>query len=290
MKLILSRKGFDSKYGRVPSPVLDGKRPVSFPIPGPGRPLSDCAHLELKESMRHLTATADAAIYHFDPDLARATFARPAGWRAAFGQVGSAQGHLRNQDVGPGDVFLFFGWFRDAYQSGEKWIYPPGAHGAHSFHALFGWLQVGEKLPVDELRPSGLGLHAYLEQHPHWVYRDLEPFKDSANTLYVAASKLKLSGRTTQLPGAGVFTRWSDQLQLTHAGRTRRHWRLPRWIGPAASGKPQLSCHTSPAKWSYDDKHAYLRSNAIGQEFVLQNAPQDELCHWIEQLIQDHTD
>jgi hypothetical protein len=32
VKLILSRKGFDSAAGGVPSPLIDG-RPVSLPIP-----------------------------------------------------------------------------------------------------------------------------------------------------------------------------------------------------------------------------------------------------------------
>jgi hypothetical protein len=32
MKVILSRKGFDSEYGGGPSPILDGKRLVSLPI------------------------------------------------------------------------------------------------------------------------------------------------------------------------------------------------------------------------------------------------------------------
>ncbi|WP_311061003.1 hypothetical protein [Pseudomonas aeruginosa] len=32
MKLIFSRKGFDSSAGGVPSPIVEG-RPISFPIP-----------------------------------------------------------------------------------------------------------------------------------------------------------------------------------------------------------------------------------------------------------------
>ncbi len=32
MKIIISRKGFDSKYGGCPSPII-GNRPISLPIP-----------------------------------------------------------------------------------------------------------------------------------------------------------------------------------------------------------------------------------------------------------------
>ena len=33
MKLILSRKGFDSSYGKVPSPIFPDDRMLSLPIP-----------------------------------------------------------------------------------------------------------------------------------------------------------------------------------------------------------------------------------------------------------------
>ena len=33
VKIVISRKGFDSSYGEVPSPVLPGIGPVSLPIP-----------------------------------------------------------------------------------------------------------------------------------------------------------------------------------------------------------------------------------------------------------------
>ncbi|CAI8922445.1 hypothetical protein EMIT0158MI4_310005 [Burkholderia ambifaria] len=39
------------------------------------------------------------------------------GWRPALGQTGAAQGHLSNNGVGAGDVFLFFGWFRQVEKS-----------------------------------------------------------------------------------------------------------------------------------------------------------------------------
>ena len=42
------------------------------------------------------------------PDIDPQILARTDGWRPLFGQTGWAQGHLRNQNVGPGDLFLFF--------------------------------------------------------------------------------------------------------------------------------------------------------------------------------------
>jgi len=45
------------------------------------------------------------------PALSHSSLPREPGWRPLFGQSGAAQGHLRNQHVNIGDVFLFFGLF-----------------------------------------------------------------------------------------------------------------------------------------------------------------------------------
>lgn len=82
---------------------------------------------------------------HLDPDLQATSVSRQPGWLPSIGQVGAAQQHLAARDVGPGDVFLFFGWFRHAERRGERWAY---VQDAPNIHSLFGWLQVGDVLPV----------------------------------------------------------------------------------------------------------------------------------------------
>ena len=108
MKLILSRKGFDSAAGGCPSALLDG-RPVSFPIPtrqpSPTR-YGDLAG-EIATMVTDLTKgriTADHRC-HLDPDLDAASLPRQPDWRGALGQVSTAQTHLANQRVAPGDLF-----------------------------------------------------------------------------------------------------------------------------------------------------------------------------------------
>ena len=49
---------------------------------------------------------------HLDPDLNPGSIPRDPAWRPVFGQDGPAQGHLRNKGVASGDLFLFFGLFR----------------------------------------------------------------------------------------------------------------------------------------------------------------------------------
>jgi len=45
---------------------------------------------------------------HLDPDLIRDSMPRLNKWRPVLGQIAAAQGHLRNQNIRPGDLFFVF--------------------------------------------------------------------------------------------------------------------------------------------------------------------------------------
>src|SRR5579864_4299367 len=111
MKLILSRKGFDSTKanGGCPSPILDDLL-CSLPIPDkasarPYRKISWFNGSSIAQMVEDLTgglySREDCA--HLDPDLRRDAIERATGWRPIFGQADKAQSHLRNQEVGPGE-------------------------------------------------------------------------------------------------------------------------------------------------------------------------------------------
>ena len=157
MKVILSRKGFDSEYGRVPSPVLPDGRMISLPIPDRDAPTAYEAIRRDELTMADLVVDLGAKrgkpakpiartdFAHLDPDLDPDAVSRRSGWRPIFGQSGAALGHLTNEGVGVGDLFLFFGWFRPAEIVAGHWRY---VRGSDSFHALWGWLLVGDIYPV----------------------------------------------------------------------------------------------------------------------------------------------
>ena len=68
MKIILSRKGFDSAAGRAPSPILAG-HPVSLPIPASRNSATSYADLGLGDIVRRATCgrmTGDELCHH-DP-------------------------------------------------------------------------------------------------------------------------------------------------------------------------------------------------------------------------------
>ncbi len=122
MKIIFSRKGFDSEAGGYPSLLfIDEKYHVSLPIPkdidgnsiDTGITYSD---IYLKEGSTYADIMNSLGIkgfekryVHLDPDVNASTKKkRDADWRGIFGQCSTSQSHLENQKVEEEDLFLFF--------------------------------------------------------------------------------------------------------------------------------------------------------------------------------------
>ena len=130
MKIVFSRKGFDSQNGGVPSPIFPDGTALSLPIPYPRSPTRFRDVRWRSTSLGPIVECLSNGRVkgkhwcHLDPDLNADALARSPGWRPAFGQVEIAQRHLENQGVGPGDLFLFFGWFRAVEPgNGGTWRY-----------------------------------------------------------------------------------------------------------------------------------------------------------------------
>ena len=184
MKLILSRKGFDSQSGGSPSPIFPNGTLYSLPIPHNPSEITygDLWHgdINIGETVADLTCdrigSKDPA--HLDPDINHIAYPRQAGWQPLFGQSGAAQGHLDNQGVCIGDLFLFFGLFQKIEKISGRWRF---VRDAPKQHILWGWLQIGKICKVDELAKDELPWTRY---HPH---RHPSRGKDSTNTLYIAS-------------------------------------------------------------------------------------------------------
>lgn len=280
MRLILSRKGFDSSAGGCPSPVLPDGSLCVLPIPDP---LSKIRYDDVSFCSRRLGKIARdlsggrvraGSGAHLDPDLVAGALPRQPGWRPLLGQTGSAQGHLKNQGVGEGDLFLFFGVFRRAEIVRRRWRFVPGTR---PFHAVWGWLRVGQMQAVDDLPADALSWARY---HPHFCRGP-----DPGNTLYIASDRWRLSGDRPLVPGSGVFHRLEERLMLTDSeARLPTRWRLPAGFFPTA-GKPALSYHLNADRWRLQPPWCYLTSAARGQEFVLDLDAYPGLLPWLAGLI-----
>ena len=278
MKLILSRKGFDSANGGCPSPILDG-RLCWLPIPDAGAPTSydqiSINKVSIAKIVEDLTRCRIKRSHgaHLDPDLRRDAIARIAGWRPIFGQASAAQGHLDKQEVGPGDLFLFFGSFRRAESVGGEFRFVPHAP---KLHAIFGWLQVARVVAATNAVAAEL---PWARGHPHLVAPDR--FKN--NTLYFASDRLTSIG--IEAKGGGIFDQLRPEQILTHtepyAGCST--WTLPLWFNPY--GRPALSYHSKPARWTDCGTSMRLQSVGRGQEFVLDVDQYPEARGWLRSIF-----
>lgn len=265
MKLVLSRKGFDTSAGGGPSPVLPDGTMASLPVPEQPAFAEGSVPYDAVAVVPGWTAArlaralgADDAVVvagaHLDPDLDAAARPRSTGWRPSFGQAGAAAAHLANQGVGVGDTFVFWGLFRHAVVAGGTATWD---RSRRPFHAVFGWLTVGAVL-----HPARAGdAPTWTAHHPHVA----APGRN-ANTLYVAADRGPCG-----LPGAGRLA-WHDVLRLSVPEGPASRWALPLSCHPDRSGA-ELTYHRDRSRWSESAGEARLRTVPRGQEFVVEATP-----------------
>ncbi|WP_234124912.1 Nmad3 family putative nucleotide modification protein [Clostridium hydrogenum] len=275
MKLILSRKGFDSGYGGFPSPILPDGRLISFPIPSDERFIT-YKDLWVDEKMKLisiLTSLTDNKIRienkwvfhindigcHLDPDINIYSTQRKEGWKGIFGQAGAAQSHLSNNGISKGDIFLFFGWFQNTIYENGKLVY--NKKDKEGKHVIYGYLQVGDIIKVKEIDGDN-----WYDNHPHARRRDYARDNDY---IYIAADKLSFDEK---LNGYGIF-KYDEALMLTKKGLSKSKWALPDIFK-----KVDITYH-SKNSW----KNGYFQSAAKGQEFIVDC--NEEISKWVKILI-----
>ena len=287
MKLILSRKGFDSQSGGCPSPIFPNGTIYSQPIPDNREKFdSKITYKDLRHDDTNIGKVVEDLTRnrissncpaHLDPDINRSAYSpRKKGWRPLFGQTGTAQSHLENEDVRIGDLFLFFGLFQKVEKTSGRWGF---VKNAPKQHILWGWLQIGEVHKVDGLAKDEF---LWARYHPHF-----SPLpKVSNNTLYIASDRLNL-GDGPIAPGAGCFPEFHHRLVLTNPkGSGATDWRLPRCFYPD-DGKTPLSYHGN-CNWKPNDGYVYVQRRGPGQEFVLDLAQYPGVTDWLVQSIFNH--
>ena len=263
MKIILSRKGFDSKFGGYPSPILPDGTLLSLPIPDNCNAIK-YDKLRYKERsyatiIKELTnGKFNEEKCHLDPDIRKDSLpSRPDGWKPAFGQSGAAMTHLNNQGVKEGDLFLFFGIFREAKEINGEYKYE---RKCNPKHIIWGYLQIGEILnnPTKEQ-------HSYLGTHPHLDRNS------KSNTIFVAKDILSFDKDKS---GASTL-KYKPELVLTKEGLSRTRWKLPDFLKDI-----KISYHSKDS-W----KENYFQSAHIGQEFVISADGNEEVEKWAKDFI-----
>lgn len=272
MIVILSRKGFDSKYGGYPSPVLPDGRMISLPIPSDDKirysDLRVDENLTYFDLMKQLNPRikynykwhilTENTQCHLDPDINGSAMKRHISWKPLFGQIGAAQTHLnKTKEVGEGDLFLFFGTFRKTIK--QDGVYQVDSN--QEFHAIYGYLQVGEIIPVG----NNTKFPKWMDYHPH-----TDPSRYGGNnTIYVARDRLTWQ---PSAPGAGLLN-FTEKLILTKERCSKSRWNLPPFFKEV-----KISYH-SEKSW----KNGYFQSARRGQEFVIYS--NKEIENWVKDIL-----
>ena len=155
---------------------------------------------------------------------------------------------LKKNEVGIGDVFLFFGLF--AYE---------GGHDPH--HRIFGYLKVEKVQPVGS-EPRGDEAGFTPRQHPHTIEKWEGNGKwDANNTIYIG-------------PG-GRAKKAHPDLRLTKPGGPASHWLIPQLFREAG-----LTYHQR--RWREDGG---LHAVGRGQEFIAHVGSKSEPKRWLHEVI-----
>lgn len=272
MKIIFSRKGFDDAYGGHANLILPDGRLLVFPIPEKtpfegipyedimtlGRPLS--RHLE----DLHITLPKDCSGAHLDPDIIPDALERHPDWRPVFGSHGSANSHLKNEGVGLGDIFLFFGSFRPVEKG------PSGAWryiAAPPVHIIFSWMRVGEVIDL----ATASKIPDWCQTHPH-----VRNHYGNSNALYLS---YRDDDGNVQ---AGPLS-WREDRVLTRGGFRKSQWLLPWFFHPDFGTR--ISRHGNKGRFTILPGAIMLDTVAIGQDFVVRG--DDRISEWAHDLIRD---
>ncbi len=204
---------------------------------------------------------------HLDPDLRYSIRNRGNNqWEAIFGQCDSSASHLDNQNIGEGDLFLFFGWFKKTIEMPEGLRFDPKDKDGK--HVIWGYLQVGKTFKIKETDEYP---RHYLN-HPHFMNRSY-----SNNTAYIASKELSFDPTKY---GAGTL-KFDEKLVLSCPTGLKSIWQLPLFFHP--DFETTVTYHTNPEKWTKNKDYCTLQSVGRGQEFVVDG--NSEVLNWAKDII-----
>ena len=276
MKVILSRKGFDSTNGGYPSLILQNNQMISLPIPSNNDNFAysdlwlndNTTYLEYMKKISNKIRDKKYIVLdqntkcHLDPDLNRYVLKnRVPEWRGCFGQAGASQAVLEKNEVDEGDLFLFFGWFNMVTEENGVLSFASG----QGFHAIYGYLQIDKKYYTS----TDASIPEWIKYHPH-----LSESRRSrlTNCIYIAKKNVSWDER---IPGYGCFL-FDEKLRLSQKGMSRSKWSLPEFFRGL-----DITYH-SHNSW----KDNYFQSACRGQEFVIEE--NDTVSEWAKELIDKH--
>lgn len=252
MRVVLSRKGYDSASGGMPSPIMPDGTLLSLPIPAKDTSIAyadlyynGTSYFDIIQQLKPTSRIKENWTCHLDPDLVEGVTKRTVPWYPLFGQSNQSQKHLSQNGIGVGDMFLFWGWFRQtAYHEGKLRFlsYAP------DHHIIWGYMKIAKV-------STGIQMPPEYTYHPHGL------IKSPMNAIYEGDSQ-----------STGLL-RYDAKRVLTKKGMSRSKWDLPVFFRNLS-----ISYHTSESF-----KDGYFQSAMRGQEFVIEESK--EVDEWAKIIV-----
>jgi Nucleotide modification associated domain 3 len=301
MKIIFSKKGFDSAFGKSPSPILPSGEMVSLPIPTDQiEGAKDYHKIWVDKNISYDKLMVQLHIpnpqkngqflgCHLDPDLRSSIIPRAEGWKPIFGQSGNDTTHLiETGKVEKGDLFLFYGTFKKTiYDIDNQLIFDDD----YERHIIWGWLLVDDIWNLGEV-----GIDNFKNQNPHYRWAFDHPhfsyIGEKRNAIFVSSDQLR---KDSNRKGAGVF-KYNDSLSLTKLGYKLSVWELPSFFNPenvtishTIEGIVNKNKKIEKFRKADSDKVIWQIASGYGQEFVItpKNSIADkQIQDWAFRLIE----
>lgn len=272
MKVILSRKGFEPTHGGIPSPIMPDGTLLLLPKPKEngmicyhdlffqGNSYYDIAvSLENNLQSTLVHARCDSGCY-----ILPSSHTPPLEWLPAYVHTGPLESHLSNQHICVGDIFLFYGWFRQTeYDEQHKLRFVPDAK---EQNIIFSYFQIGAI--IKDI--------AFFRQQ---IKRPLLTFLDNRdvypNTIYLPTKKLSYNN---QQPGCATLS-YSPKLVLTKPGYHYNQWQLPDFL---CAPDVTITYHNNRNNGFLTGKD-YFKASPISEEFVIHGTY--DLKNWVHSLI-----
>ncbi len=310
MKVIFSRKGFDSSYGGFPSIILPKEmdyKMISFPIPetnpkcevieannlfytlGNGRKLSleeifkqlkiiDNINIpEFSQNRKVIVPRRKGMEWDYNSEKHRTVFhydpqVPKIGYDyAAFGQSGAAATHLLSKEISCGDVFLFFGTFLKTFLNDDNDISYDSR--MHEIQAIWGYMIIDD---VFHIKPDANDILIKKGDNYDKLNDNEEPLsrykKLKEHPHYVNKDrKYTEKGDNIIICGKRFGTfNFKPQYQLTKIGYKKSYWELPAFL----KGTNISYCGKVKDPFCF-------KSADIGQEFVAEDFDEKEMTKWL---------
>lgn len=301
MKIIISRKGFDTTYGGRPSPILPDGTILSLPIPSRGyssdllydgkrkqilikfRNLQIPHYIREKLLQKGIKSRHLSSYHHLMTSLfPRAKYKLKNSWLNLNGKK-ALYCHLDP------DIYSFIRSRPPEWRALFGQVGAAQSHlrnqkvGKNDIFLFFGWFQETEVINGDiKYKGAIQGKHIlfgyfqvekiirnqldkiepWMEYHPHCN----EGFwKKNNNTIYVARNELSFD---SNLPGAGYF-QFSKELQLTESDPSiNPNGNLTKWKYEFFPSDCCFSINTN-TKYGKNEEYHFFKALEIGQEVVV---------------------